>query len=96
MQEWVKNTNLVGNKDIYFVITCGGSIGNTLKEWNENSMVLMIMMNHQRKRIFSRDGDFIELVKFLRNNRKRVVILAPENTSKKLKNASKYDQEYTV
>lgn len=38
--------------------------------------------------IVSRDGDFIELVKFLRNNRKRVVILAPENTSKKLKNAS--------
>lgn len=46
--------------------------------------------------IVSRDGDFIELVKFLRNNRKRVVILAPENASKKLKNASKYNQEYKV
>lgn len=36
----------------------------------------------------SRDGDFTELVKFLRTNRKRVVILAPKDTSKKLKNAS--------
>lgn len=38
--------------------------------------------------IVSRDGDYTELVQFLRNNRKRVVILAPKNTSKKLKNAS--------
>lgn len=38
--------------------------------------------------IASRDGDYTELVKFLRSNRKRVVILAPKNTSKKLKNAS--------
>lgn len=38
--------------------------------------------------IVSRDGDYTELVKFLRSNRKRVVILAPKNTSKKLKNAS--------
>lgn len=26
--EWLLNTKLLGNKDIYFVITCGGSIGN--------------------------------------------------------------------
>ena len=38
--------------------------------------------------IVSRDGGYTELVQFLRNNRKRVVILAPKNTSKKLKNAS--------
>ena len=38
--------------------------------------------------IVSRDGDYTELVRFLRSNRKRVVILAPKNTSKKLKNAS--------
>lgn len=38
--------------------------------------------------IVSRDGDYTELVKFLRSNRKKVVILAPKNTSKKLKNAS--------
>lgn len=28
VQEWLENTNLVGSKDIYFVMTCGGSIGN--------------------------------------------------------------------
>lgn len=38
--------------------------------------------------IVSRDGDYTELVKYLRSNRKRVVILAAKNTSKKLKNAS--------
>lgn len=38
--------------------------------------------------IVSRDGDYTELVKFLRSNRKRVVILASKNTSTKLKNAS--------
>lgn len=38
--------------------------------------------------IVSRDGDYTELVRFLRSNRKRVVILAPKNTSKKLKSAS--------
>ena len=38
--------------------------------------------------IVSRDGDYTELVRFLRSNRKRVVILAAKNTSKKLKNAS--------
>lgn len=38
--------------------------------------------------IVSRDGDYTELVKFLRTNRKRVVILAPKNTSKKLKKTS--------
>ena len=38
--------------------------------------------------IVSRDGDYTELVRFLRSNRKRVVILASKNTSKKLKNAS--------
>ena len=38
--------------------------------------------------IVSSDGDYTELVRFLRSNRKRVVILAPKNTSKKLKNAS--------
>lgn len=28
---WLKNTNLSGNQDIYFVMTCGGSIGNAGK-----------------------------------------------------------------
>lgn len=28
LQEWLKNTELQGNKDLYFVLTCGGSIGN--------------------------------------------------------------------
>ena len=37
--------------------------------------------------IVSRDGDYTELVKFLRNHKKRVVILAPTKTSKKLRNA---------
>lgn len=27
VQEWIKNTNLTGSRDIYFVMTCGGSIG---------------------------------------------------------------------
>ena len=38
--------------------------------------------------IVSKDGDYTELAKFLRSNRKRVVIIAPKNTSKKLKNVS--------
>lgn len=28
VQEWLENTSLTGNRSIYFVMTCGGSIGN--------------------------------------------------------------------
>ena len=28
LEEWLKNTELRGNKNIYFVMTCGGNIGN--------------------------------------------------------------------
>ncbi len=35
VQEWLENTDLVGNKDIYFVMTCGGSIGNAGKYLKE-------------------------------------------------------------
>lgn len=28
LHEWLNNTQLVGNKDIYFVMTCGNNIGN--------------------------------------------------------------------
>lgn len=28
LQEWMENTNLTGSKEIYFIMTCGGSIGN--------------------------------------------------------------------
>ena len=28
VQEWLMSTRLIGNKKIYFVITCGGSAGN--------------------------------------------------------------------
>ena len=28
LEEWLKNTELGGNKNIYFVMTCGGNIGN--------------------------------------------------------------------
>lgn len=28
VQEWLENAALTGNRDIYFVMTCGGSIGN--------------------------------------------------------------------
>ena len=28
VQEWLENATLTGNRDIYFVMTCGGSIGN--------------------------------------------------------------------
>lgn len=31
VQEWLENTTLAGNKTIYFVMTCGGSIGNAGK-----------------------------------------------------------------
>ncbi len=31
VEEWLKNTDLVGNRDIYFIMTCGGSIGNAGK-----------------------------------------------------------------
>ena len=27
VQEWLENTKLTGNRSIYFVMTCGGSIG---------------------------------------------------------------------
>lgn len=27
VQEWLENTNLLGSREIYFVMTCGGSIG---------------------------------------------------------------------
>jgi len=31
VQKWIENTNLTGSRDIYFVMTCGGSIGNAGK-----------------------------------------------------------------
>lgn len=31
VSRWLKNTNLRGNKNIYFVMTCGGNIGNPEK-----------------------------------------------------------------
>lgn len=31
VQEWLKNTELAGSRDIYFLMTCGGSIGNAGK-----------------------------------------------------------------
>lgn len=31
VQKWLKNTNLAGNKDIYFVMTCGSNIANAGK-----------------------------------------------------------------
>lgn len=31
VQKWLANVRLTGNKDIYFVMTCGGSIGNAGK-----------------------------------------------------------------
>lgn len=31
LQEWLEKTKLAGNRDIYFVMTCGGSIGNAGK-----------------------------------------------------------------
>ena len=31
VQEWLEKTNFVRNTDIYFVMTCGGSIGNAGK-----------------------------------------------------------------
>ena len=38
--------------------------------------------------IATRDGDYSSLVSFLREQRKRVIILAPKNTSQKLKSVS--------
>lgn len=31
VQDWLEHTSLAGNRDIYFVMTCGGSIGNAGK-----------------------------------------------------------------
>lgn len=31
LEAWLNNTELLGNKDIYFVMTCGGDIGNATK-----------------------------------------------------------------
>lgn len=50
-----------------------------------------ILNNNKNIDIFviaSRDGDYTELVNFLRDNKKKVVIIAPKDTSKKLINAS--------
>ncbi len=38
--------------------------------------------------IASRDGDYSEVVKYIRTKKKRVVILATKNTSKRLKNSA--------
>lgn len=60
----------------------------------DNKIILdakKFLTNNKNLEIFvivSKDGDYTELVKFLRNNGKKVVILAPENTSKKLVDAS--------
>lgn len=43
--------------------------------------------------IVSKDGDYTELVRFLRSHKKRVVILAPKKTSNRLKDAS---SEYRI
>lgn len=56
-------------------------IRDVIKVLNDNKSIDIFV-------IISRDGDYTELVRFLKSNRKRVVILAPKNTSKKLKNAS--------
>ena len=34
VQEWLENAALTGNRDIYFVMTCGGSIGNAGTIWD--------------------------------------------------------------
>lgn len=31
VQKWIENTSFTGNKNIYFILTCGGSIGNAGK-----------------------------------------------------------------
>lgn len=31
MERWLEQTHLIGSKDIYFIMTCGGSIGNAGK-----------------------------------------------------------------
>ena len=31
VQNWLENTELTGNRNIYFVMTCGGSMGNAGK-----------------------------------------------------------------
>ena len=31
VREWIENTPFMGNKNMYFILTCGGSIGNAGK-----------------------------------------------------------------
>lgn len=35
VQKWMENTSFTGNKDIYFIMTCGGNIGNAGKYLDE-------------------------------------------------------------
>lgn len=52
IEEWLEHTNLSGNRDMYFVLTCGGSIGNAekylkklcaKKNWNYSGCVGILM-----------------------------------------------------
>ncbi len=49
LRDWLYDTKLTGSKDIYFVMTCGGEIGNSAqyvrkicdyKNWNLNNTIL--------------------------------------------------------
>ena len=42
VEYWLKNTPLQGNQDIYFVMTCGGSIGNAGKYKSVASGVMAV------------------------------------------------------
>jgi len=52
VQHWLENTSLSGNRDIYFIMTCGGSIGNagqylaelcTVKGLNDKGCMAILM-----------------------------------------------------
>lgn len=52
LDEWLRNTKLIKNKDIYFIMTCGGNIGNagkylkklcSLKKMNYKGVAQIVM-----------------------------------------------------
>ena len=72
------------------ILMCGGPSKNKIdnKIIKDARQILKQNKNIDIFCIATRDGDYTSLVSFLREHHKRVVILAPKNTSQKLKSAS--------
>ncbi len=72
------------------ILMCGGPSKNKIDNKIIKDAKYMLQQNKNIDIfcIATRDGDYTSLVSFLREHRKRVIILAPKNTSQKLKSVS--------